>query len=391
MGGSAFSATLHPSAFPRMPPTVYRALRSRLAPRLQTLYAIVSTPAEAPEKDDHGDVDFLVSEPHSSIVSEVPHTDVQSLFNAKYVVPAPGNRTSSYAIPVERGEWAALGHVADEEARRKATAAEGENQDNSIYYQVDVHVCTDKAEWERIQFFHGYGDLGMIMGLVARNKGLHLGSKGLKISHPPRPPFELSESMDEILEYMGLSMAHWKAGFQTKKEVFEWVATSSLFDVARFQTEGQGIKKVKPERKMYAEFVQWAKEQQQQLDDPEGAAQGKMDRDAQIQHALRYFGKKEEFDRLEREDANKARLKAGFNGTKVREWTGLRGEQWKELKSTMDQVRSWVGGELGILTILDEQGEEGIKELILKAKENLGIIAQEVVEVTKGIDITTQA
>ena len=48
--------------------------------------------------------------------------------------------------------------------------------------QVDVHVCSDKAEWESIHFFHGYGDLGMIFGLIARNKGLALGSKGLKES-----------------------------------------------------------------------------------------------------------------------------------------------------------------------------------------------------------------
>ncbi|KAJ7816749.1 hypothetical protein B0H14DRAFT_2602426 [Mycena olivaceomarginata] len=44
-----------------------------------------------------------------------------------------------------------------------------------------MHVCADKAEWEHIHFFHGNGNLGIILGLVARNKGLALGSKGLKI------------------------------------------------------------------------------------------------------------------------------------------------------------------------------------------------------------------
>jgi hypothetical protein len=38
-----------------------------------------------------------------------------------------------------------------------------------------MHVCADKAEWEHIHFFHGNGDLGIILGLVARNKGLALG------------------------------------------------------------------------------------------------------------------------------------------------------------------------------------------------------------------------
>jgi hypothetical protein len=44
-----------------------------------------------------------------------------------------------------------------------------------------MHVYADKAEWEHIHFFHGNGNLGIILGLVARNKGLALGSKGLKI------------------------------------------------------------------------------------------------------------------------------------------------------------------------------------------------------------------
>jgi len=41
-------------------------------------------------------------------------------------------------------------------------------------------VCSDQAEWERVVFFHAYGDLGMILGLIARNNGLTLGTGGLK-------------------------------------------------------------------------------------------------------------------------------------------------------------------------------------------------------------------
>ncbi|KAJ7274540.1 hypothetical protein B0H12DRAFT_1215482 [Mycena haematopus] len=384
MGGSAFSATLPASALPRIPPAVYRALKARLTPRLQTLYSIVSTPYEAPEKTDHGDLDFLVCGPLDGTTMEVPHEDVQTLLNAKYVVPMPGNRTSSYAVRIELGEWATLGHGSEEEeARRRAKEADGQEE---LFTQVDVHVCSDKAEWERIHTLHGYGDLGMILGLIARNKGLALSTKGLKIPHPPRPPFDLCENMDEIFIYMGLSMSRWKAGFQTKREVFEWAGTSSFFDPARFKTEGQGIKKVKPERKMYAQFVEWAKGQQQQ-----GAGDSttcSMEKEEQVQHALKYFGKKEEWDALEREDADKARLKEGFNGTKVREWAGLPIEQWKDLKNIMDTVRALAGGEPGVLKILVEQGDEGIKEYVLKAKEMLGVTVgeEEVSEVTTALE-----
>ncbi|KAJ6607397.1 hypothetical protein B0H10DRAFT_2072158 [Mycena sp. CBHHK59/15] len=385
MGGSAFSAILPSSAFPRIPPAVYHAVKARLTPRIQTLYSIVSTPTEAPEKDDHGDLDFLVAEPLIPVeMVNVPHEEVTSVLEAKHIIPMPGNRTSSYAITIERGDWAALGHGSDEDVRR--CAAEADNQQD-IFYQVDVHVCSDKAEWERIHFFHGYGDLGMIMGLVARNKGLALGSKGLKIPNPPRPPFDLCESMDEILQYMGLSMARWKSGFQTKQEVFEWVGESPLFDPARFRSEGQGIKKVKPERKMYAQFVEWAQQPKEHRGES-ATSQRVLDSEDWVQHALEYFGKKDEYDGLAREDADKARLKEHFNGSKVRSWTGLPVEHWKGLKLIMDQVREWVGGEAGILKILDEQGELGMKELVLRAKEELGIIGTDpsLAEVTKELE-----
>jgi hypothetical protein len=191
--------------------------------------------------------------------------------------------------------------------------------------------------------------------------------------------------MNDILKYMGLSMEQWEVGFQTKQQLFEWVGTSSLFDPVRFRAEGQGIKKVKPERVMYAQFVQWVVDKKKHLGDLETVS---LDKESQIQHALKYFGKKEEFDALAREDAEKAQLKESFNGAKVRSWTGLAVDEWKDLKATMDQVRSWAGGEQGILKILDEQGEDGIKKLVLRARDKVGIdrTEQEVVETAKALE-----
>ncbi|KAF7375035.1 hypothetical protein MSAN_00389600 [Mycena sanguinolenta] len=346
MGGSAFSAILPASAFPRIPPEVYHALKARLTPRLQSLYSIVSTPYEAPEKADHGDLDFLVCGPLDSAIMEVPHSDMQALLNATHVVPMLGNRTSSYALRIEHGEWAALGHGPEEEEARRQAKADGQDE---MFSQVDVHI-----------------------------------------PHPPHPPFDLCDDMGEIMQYIGLSMSRWEAGFQTKREIFEWVATSSLFDPARFKTEGQGIKKVKPERKMYAQFVEWVKEQQQHETGGDAGTRG-MEKEEQIQHALKYFGKKEEWDVIEREVTDKARLKEGFSGTKVREWARLPVEQWKDLKNIMDEVRASVGGEPGILKILNEQGEEGIKEQVLWAKEKLGVtvVEKDVSEVTTTLEEVT--
>lgn len=153
MGGKAFSEKLPADAFPRLPPSTYERLRVKHQAALESLFALVATPAEAPEKPDHGDIDFIVlgraDDPYPSGEA------VTTALGAALCIPRSGNQTSHFAILME----------------------EGTNQ----YYQVDVHVCEDRYEWDSIIFFHGYGDLGMILGLLARSVGLSLGTKGLKV------------------------------------------------------------------------------------------------------------------------------------------------------------------------------------------------------------------
>lgn len=99
---------------------------------------------------------------------QVTHEDVKEVLQAVDVVPLGANRTSNFAVPIT-SEWLAQGGTMKEA------------QANEIYCQVDIHVCADEGEWDRIVFFHGFGDLGMILGLIARNCGLALGTKGLKV------------------------------------------------------------------------------------------------------------------------------------------------------------------------------------------------------------------
>jgi hypothetical protein len=130
MGGSAFSAILAASAFPRLPPAVYQALKASILPRISQFYAHVTVPLEAPEKVDHGDLDLLVTNPKPEYGSAVPHEVIKHAIGAKYANEMMGNRTSNYAVPIKSGEWGPLGHAIDEQQNR-ADADDGE-----IYYQV---------------------------------------------------------------------------------------------------------------------------------------------------------------------------------------------------------------------------------------------------------------
>lgn len=201
MGGRAFRTVLQLAAFPRMPPAVYKNLKAHLYPKLSEHYTWVGVPNEAPEKLHHGDLDFVVAIPKNQPPS---HEVNKEILGAKFVIPMEGNRTSNYAIPFSPEECALFGHSAEEDDKHKKVT-DGQifyqvrkkrwNRMIShvcskltlciyMYYQVDVHVCMDKDEWDRIMFYNSYGDLCMILGLIARNAGLSLGQKGLKVCSP---------------------------------------------------------------------------------------------------------------------------------------------------------------------------------------------------------------
>lgn len=164
MGGKAFAQT-HPSAkFPRMPPAVYNSLKARFLPRISEFYALVAVPHEAPGKPDHGDLDIIVTQPK---ISQVSHEQVKEALGATISIPCEGFRTSNFAVPVQPEDFSAIGIA--------------ESDQDDAYYQIDIHVCEDKDDWDRHVFFASYGDLGMLLGVLARSVGLHWSSHGLKV------------------------------------------------------------------------------------------------------------------------------------------------------------------------------------------------------------------
>lgn len=189
--------------------------------------------------------------------------------------------------------------------------------------------------------------------------------------NPPYPPVDLSADFEMITEYLGLSMDSWKAGFHTKLEVFEWAGTCHFFDPGRFRSEGSGIKKVKPQRTMYAEFVEWANKQPRSVDVPTPAA-----RQAEIERirteALVYFKKQDDFETVTGERSARSRLKEGFNGSTVRDWCHL-GEHWKGVKVVMDGVRRRLHGDEGVLKFLDKEGQEELKKIVLEVQQELKV------------------
>ncbi|KAI0304415.1 hypothetical protein B0F90DRAFT_1593472, partial [Multifurca ochricompacta] len=341
MGGKAFASHLPNATFPRLDPTLYTSLKSSLLPHLTPLFHHVAVPREAPQKQDYGDIDFVVACPRAAI----GHEEIKQALGASACIPStqPGGRgTHNFAL-----------RLADFVPPQSADANLASVETCEIHVQVDVNVRKDEQDWENVMFFHAYGDLGMLIGRLAASVGLHLGELGLKMTSQALSPtysstFPLSSSMPDILSFLELSLERWRAGFATEHEAFEWVASS------RFYTPGQvsdtaSRAKSRSNRSMYHAFFNWSDAKMEVTAETNGLPQVTQEvsskeavKQAVRQEALVFFCKKEEHDALVRENEKRVRFKAIWNGKKVGEWTGWTG--WL-VGRVMNLMRQTVGEE----------------------------------------------
>ena len=192
---------------------------------------------------------------------------------------------------------------------------------------------------------------------------VQMSSQALVPTHSPT--FLLSNSMPDIMSFLGLSMERWEAGFATQHEAFEWIATSRFYAPGQISNPASRAK-ARSNRTMYQAYFHWndarAKAaagndspQEEETNDRETVIQ------TVAQEALVFFGKKEEHDVLVQENERRLRIKAMWNGRKVGEWTSWNG--WL-IGRLMKFMRESVGEEkIGQMT------EEELKEHVLQAKE----------------------
>ena len=388
MGGNAFSEQLPTAVFPRMSPAFYNSLKAQILPRLEALYHLVTVPPEAPGKLDYGDLDIVVCRPRKikegiPLSECVTFAEIEQALGSVHSIPLPGDRTSNFAIPIQQEE---VQHFAiDQEAME-----EGKFDPAQLYIQIDLHFCEDIESWKSRILFQSYGELGMILGMMARTVGLTWTSAGLKVSdsvvrvsltesldfqlfhydtYIPDPPYiRLTTSQLEIFEFFGLARDAHEQGFATAQKVFEWVATCRFFSPHRLLPAMKSLK-FKGERKMHNEFLDY-------LDSLIASAESKkrFDVHAIQDEALALFGKRKELDDAVREKYLFREAKKVFGGSLVKEWTGL--VYWADVKTVTDAMRVRV-----LVGIDDKDGDwreemiklsdEERKELALKLKEEL--------------------
>lgn len=201
MGGSVFNCPKYGNLpTPRIPNHIYQPLLSHFKFILSSFYSKVESSINAPEKNDHGDIDILVEGP----LKPSPFTkELQSALSA--VICIDLSPTSNFAI------W---------------------DDQLAAYVQLDVHVCRKGGiEWEC--FHRSYGDLWNILGVMGKPFGISVNDTGVRISaesiekrNRKASMLFLTESPREAIEFFGCDWDQYQKGFQTVEEFFAFCAQS---------------------------------------------------------------------------------------------------------------------------------------------------------------------
>lgn len=194
-------------------------------------YGRVVVPPEAPEKSDHGDIDFLTDEPLFSFTVQ----DLELALGADAHTKAGG--TTSFAIRMLK--------------------------DSNNFFQLDVHVCKKGCiEWESV--IYAYGDLWHIIGSIVTRFGLVINDSGLyacieeiEEANKKASLLLLTSKPREMMDFLGLDDLQYEKGFSTLDELFEWACSMPLFRKKFFEKEtiSGKEKRMREKRPMYSRFV----------------------------------------------------------------------------------------------------------------------------------------
>ncbi|KAL1897863.1 hypothetical protein Sste5346_003715 [Sporothrix stenoceras] len=250
MGGSAFASGGNPLYTPRMPPAVYTAVRDHCHAVLFSLFVVVASPIEGPEKPNFGDIDILMALPHDDSPDKVGPYGATILREAMRRLGAVRAQSfkgkASFAIP-----W-----PADQLARAPVPPEDIGEDSKPPHIQVDLSLSPslDLLHWAL--FKHAHGDFWNIVGSsILRPLGLVVDEQALWIRVPEienkdrkRSRIMLSEEPAVVLHFLGLSEdddanSVWDQPFPSVQAMFDCVTNSRFFYLADLRSEAHNIGK----------------------------------------------------------------------------------------------------------------------------------------------------
>ena len=138
-------------------------------------------------------------------------------------------------------------------------------------FQIDLIKCTSLTQMAFAKFYFSYGDLGGIIGRICSSHGLKFGHEGLSAvlyenTLYPEKPFDiknttkqilLSDSPDQVCDFLGLNWTKYTQGFNNLTEIFEWITETKYFSPELFKTFNHEHFKRLSTRPMYIKFIEY--------------------------------------------------------------------------------------------------------------------------------------
>ena len=297
MGGNALSDV----GLVRLTAEAYHRFAGRTLARVREVLGADARVAAIPAyraKPDFGDLDLLVSAPDEGWGIDKP---VQELLSRTFSPTRfePNGPVLSFDTETGQGR-----------------------------FQVDL-IRIGWADFDFALNYYSFNDTGNLLGRVTRKMGFKLGFTGLyKVLRTPGneahwvKDVRVSRDWSAVLSFMGYDPDAWRAGFETREDIFRFVVSGRYFDPGSFPLESRSHANRVRDRKRptYMAFLRWL--------DGRSFAPGP-DADRWNRPAREVFERFPDFrarwDRAILTIEKDRLFRARFNGQRVRELTGLEG------------------------------------------------------------------
>lgn len=212
------------------------------------------------------------------------------------------------------------------------TMAENTDFLSTLYneHQIDF-IFVEPEQLLSASTYYSYNDIWNLLGKVIKTHEYKLGWQGLLYTYRDGNHYKkdivLTYDLMEALEIMGLSVERYKQGFETHKDMFDYVISSKAFDASKFELKNLNHRnRVRDrKRKTYNMFLEYIDNK----DFPEPIA---------LEHPVNVYPHLQGIiDEMDNKFKDKKRAKEIINGNVICALTGLKNV---DVKNVLETIRN---------------------------------------------------
>lgn len=247
---------------------------------------------------------------------------------------------------------------------------------NDSYHQIDLMLHDDNMFYKAKNYF-AYNDLNILMNFIAvSNFDISFSKEGLNhIIYGEEKTKKIGEytvnaDFYEILDFLGLNKEKHKIGFNSLKDMYDFIYESPYFDSDSFITkiERENRAEIKrAERKTYSGFIEYVKNKPKK----KSILKDKNKEEVQDLFFFKFPIAKKEYNKIGEDYKKLKEMKESFNGFLICEWLNIDIKD-RFLGVVMRKVKSDFNNDDHLLADwIKENGKENLKQLVIRISDDL--------------------